>query len=618
MIRYLAFLFALQLAGTPAAWPAGAAQDPSAIAERRVALVIGNAAYRADPLRNPVNDAKAVADALRTLGFDVTYGENLNRAGFASTLRDFGRKLKEQKAVGFVYFAGHGVQYRGRNYLMPTDANTQSADDIPLEGIDLNNVFDRIESASTSINIVVLDACRNNPFASASASIGQGLAEVDAPIGTYIAFATRPGSVAADGNDDHGMYTKHLLRNLGAPGIPIERVFKNVRIAVIQESNKQQVPWDSSSLTLDYYLAPASKLPPTPTSAEVTSSRLAWQEINDRGNVFELVDFLRRFPGSSEGPAALSRFNEVLRRIGAPQIDDADIPTLTKRTVYAGFSYRPMGEREAAYHGLKRWAPMVISVDKGGIAERTGLRAGDIILDVNGAPMSSQERFESLNWTLSPGELVQASILRNKRTLSVRAVMERPSLSLLLMEIAMQRYKDGKIPSAVQLAEYLSEQKYPLAQESLGILFMTGKGVPKDAQRAFTLLKAAADQRPGISDYYMGLVYGNGAGVEKDEKRAFEYFSRAAEAGIPEGIGQVGLAYLLGRGAPQDFVRSRELLTIAAELGQVFAEYGLGVIYEKGLGVPRDPAKATALYESAAKAGLKEAEDRLKALKQSN
>jgi len=161
-----------------------AAQDSPTIAERRVALVIGNADYSGVPLKNPVNDARAVAETLRKLGFDVIFGENLSRSAFASTLRDFGAKLKERSAVGFVYFAGHGVQYRGRNYLMPTDANPQSGDDVPLEGIDLNSVFDRIESASTSINIVVLDACRNNPYASASRTVGQGLAEVDAPVGT--------------------------------------------------------------------------------------------------------------------------------------------------------------------------------------------------------------------------------------------------------------------------------------------------------------------------------------------------------------------------------------------------------------------------------------------------
>ena len=608
------------MASMPAAHALEAAQDAPSSAERRVALVIGNADYRGAPLKNPVNDARAVAEMLRKLGFDVTLGENLNRSSFASTLRDFGTKLRERSAVGFVYFAGHGVQYRGRNYLMPTDANPQGADDVPLEGIDLNNVFDRIESASTSINIVVLDACRNNPYSSASRSAGQGLAEVDAPIGTYIAFATRPGSVAADGIEEHGMYTKHLLRNLDVPGIPIERVFKNVRAGVIQESNKQQVPWDSSSLTLDYYLAPAKKseTASTVSQAEVSSAKALWQEISERANIFELIDFLRRFPDAGERAAALSKLNGLFRRINAPELSDSDVPTLTRRTVYAGFSYRPMGEKEVAYRGLNRWAPMVVAIDKGSIAERAGLRAGDIILDVNGVPMTSNERFESLNWTLSPGELVQATILRNKKMLTVQAVMERPSLNFSLLEIATERYKSGKIDSAIQIGEYLCAQQYPLAQESMGVLYLTGKGVARDVNRAFELLQSAAEQRAGISDYYVGLLYANGVGVTKDEKKAIEYISRAAQAGIPEGIGQLGLMYLMGQGTTQDFVRSQELLAIALELGQVSAAYALGVIYEKGLGVPRDITKALTLYEDAARRGSKEAADRLTALKKPN
>ena len=242
------------------AQPVGATRT----AERRAALVIGNGAYRFSPLKNPANDAKAMADALRGLGFAVDHRENVGRRAMIDAIRAFVLKAGESD-VRLFYYAGHGVQVNGRNFLIPVDADIQSEEEIAAKGSDVGEMLDRLGRVRSGMNLVILDACRNNPFADGATAVVDGrrlrfrgatptgLAPVDAPTGSLIAFATAPGSVAIDGVDaSHSLYTKHLLHHLGTPGLPVEQVFKRVRIAVTQESHRQQVPWESSSLMGDF------------------------------------------------------------------------------------------------------------------------------------------------------------------------------------------------------------------------------------------------------------------------------------------------------------------------------------------------------------------------------
>ena len=200
--------------------PPLAAQDrvlrisPTAVrpapAEPRVALVIGNSHYKQSPLANPVNDARAVAKALAESGFAVTKKEDLGLKDMHIALRDFGDALRHG-GVGLFYFAGHGVQVKGRNYLIPVDADIEREDEVIYSSLDASQVLDKMESASNRLNIVILDACRNNPFARSFRSAAGGLAQMDAPVGTLIAFSTAPGSVASDGRGENGLYTQHLL-----------------------------------------------------------------------------------------------------------------------------------------------------------------------------------------------------------------------------------------------------------------------------------------------------------------------------------------------------------------------------------------------------------------------
>lgn len=254
--------------------PAGHAQDRG-LGERRVALVVGNAAYKNSPLKNPANDAKAIAAALRRMNFEVIERQNLGREAFALAAREFGDKLKGA-SVALFYFAGHGLQVRGHNYLVPVDADIAREDEVPYRSIDVNEVLDKMDSARTPINLVLLDACRNNPFARSFKLSQLGLAQMDAPAGTLIAFATSPGSVAQDGEGDNGLYTSALLKHMGAEALPIEQMLKRVRVDVVRASNNGQVPWESSSLNRDFAFANAAPTPaPAANSAPALSQSLA-------------------------------------------------------------------------------------------------------------------------------------------------------------------------------------------------------------------------------------------------------------------------------------------------------------------------------------------------------
>jgi uncharacterized caspase-like protein len=220
----------------------------------RYALVIGNSAYGDKVLKNPANDARDVSRALQRLGFDVQLKTDVGQRAMEDAIRDFGLKLK-RGGVGIFYYAGHGLQVQGVNYLVPIGARLGSESDAKYECVDAGRVLGKMEDAGNELNIVILDACRNNPFTRSFRSVDQGLARMDAPSGSLVAYATAPNSVASDGSGQNGLYTKYLLENINTPGVPIEEVFKRVRIGVMNETGKKQVPWESSSIAGYFYLA---------------------------------------------------------------------------------------------------------------------------------------------------------------------------------------------------------------------------------------------------------------------------------------------------------------------------------------------------------------------------
>lgn len=238
-----------------------------AIKEHRVALVIGNARYSGSPLKNPVNDARAMARSLRELGFDVIEKIDAGQKDINRAITQFRQKITSD-SVALFYYAGHGMQVRGNNYLIPVDANISTEATIGTEAVNMDTVLQQLNEAGSRVNIVILDACRNNPYERRFRGTSGGLASMDAPKGTLIAYATAPGKVAMDGEGSNGLYTSELLKALRKPGLQVEEVFKQVRIQVTQASGDSQTPWESSSLTGQFYFTtPPALVTPAPAQA---------------------------------------------------------------------------------------------------------------------------------------------------------------------------------------------------------------------------------------------------------------------------------------------------------------------------------------------------------------
>ncbi|HSV60484.1 MAG TPA: caspase family protein [Variovorax sp.] len=232
--------------------------------DKRIALVIGNSQYPKFALSNPENDARLVAANLRKLGFEVNAQFNVSVLQFRRALREFARQVQKDDAIAVLYYAGHGVQIDGRNYLLPVDVNLRDQEEVKDESVDIDELFlSRIDKVGSYPRIVILDACRNNPFAGKTRNIRSagGLAEMGAR-GTLIAFASAPGAAAEDGPDGgNSVYTKSLAEEMLTPGIEVEQMFKNVRVKVLRETKGRQLPWVNTSLTSDFSFSPAASRP---------------------------------------------------------------------------------------------------------------------------------------------------------------------------------------------------------------------------------------------------------------------------------------------------------------------------------------------------------------------
>ncbi len=302
----------------------------------RHALVIGNNDYPGAPLRSAVNDARDLAAALRQRGFEVLLSENVSREAMFQAIRDFGARLREGD-IALFFYAGHAIQLRDRNYLIPVDAKVQQEEDVTYYSLDVVEVLQRMDRARTRANLLILDACRDNPFASSVRLSSVGLAQMSAPPGTLIAYATAPGQVAREGSGRNGVYTKHLLRHVGTPDLPVELVLKRVRDGVIGETRGQQVPWDASSLRNDFVFAGqasvaaaqgAPGLPGAPASGTVdmrlSMEKTFWESIKDSRDAKEFEAYLAQFPDGVFAALARSRLQSL--KPATSQADSSGVP----------------------------------------------------------------------------------------------------------------------------------------------------------------------------------------------------------------------------------------------------------------------------------------------------
>ena len=297
----------------------------------RIALIIGNGEYTDFPnLANPANDANSMTTALTRLGFKVIKVRDGTKEQMASAITQMHNSLKGQNAIAMFYFAGHGLQYDWRNYLVATNSKISKTEDIPKQTIDVDQILQAFKKAGTRLNIVVLDACRDNPFTSEAS--GKGLTQIDAPINTYIAFATAPGNVALDGlgDSDNGLFTQHILKELQRPA-PVEDMFKRVRLQVRKASGGTQIPWDSTSLEEDFAFNDGNKYTFTANNSakdaedvkqfnslktenpitQFVTQKAEWEKIKRSSNANDFYAYLDKYPNGLIAEQCMFKLNQL-------------------------------------------------------------------------------------------------------------------------------------------------------------------------------------------------------------------------------------------------------------------------------------------------------------------
>ena len=298
------FVLCLALVVMPSrVWSQSGAGGAARGGEHRVALVVGNAAYPDSPLKNPVNDARAMRDKLKSMGFEVVYFENLRTKQIGTALREF-RNLIRPGSVALFFYAGHGLQVRGENFLPTVDAELQSEEDVPNQSMSVSLVLNAMEDSKAGVNLVLLDACRNNPYARNFRSAASGLARVQAPSGTLIHYATRPGSVAADGTGKHGTYTAALLSQIDEKGVPIETALKRVTIRVRDDTKGKQEPWIEGSLTGDFYFISGGNQQVVVQQEPSNADAAAWQAADASQTIAAYQAYLVEYPKGLYAAAA--------------------------------------------------------------------------------------------------------------------------------------------------------------------------------------------------------------------------------------------------------------------------------------------------------------------------
>ena len=289
----------------------------------KLALVVGNSKYKDAPLRNPANDAKAIGDALREAGFAVTTKLDTTRAEMAAAVQAYVRELAAKKCVGLFYYAGHGIQLDWKNYMLPVDADVDTVADVQQQAVEVSSLMQGLTRAANPLNVIILDACRDNPFGTAKPPPQKGLSQMDAPTHTLLAYATSPGNVASDGEGANGLYTENLLREIRVPEARIEDVFKRVRLGVRRRSNGAQIPWESTSLEEDFWFLPPAQIKKLSDAEKerLFQEELAlWEKIKGSNEPSPLEDYLRRYPNGDFSELAQLHLDRVLAKQGEKRI----------------------------------------------------------------------------------------------------------------------------------------------------------------------------------------------------------------------------------------------------------------------------------------------------------
>ena len=482
-----------------------AAIGSAAHAEKHVALVIGNSAYREAPkLPNPGNDAKLMSDTLLSLGFFVVGGGaklDLDKTGFDAALADFRKELIGAD-VALFYYAGHGVETQGLNYLVPVDANPANDADVFAQGIGLAGILDDLEKANIKINLLLIDACRDNPFRNHLTTAGPGLAQMQAPPGTLISFATQPHGVSLDGDDGHSPYTRALAAAIQHPGHGLFGTFNEVGLAVEKATHGDQLPWVSSS-PIDGHFYFAGK--PLTTDAPPAPA-----DDNKRRDLVTDCDRLAGMPFDTGQPPNLKGVD--LYKIGIPSALVACNEAIKQYPDVMRFVFEAGRVAQA-----RKDYPLARSLFEKAYAGGYAMAAnglGNIYSLGQGVPKDMAQAAQWYKKASDAGEPAAMDALA------------------WLYEIGSGVPKN--CPEAIRLYDVSGKLGLSASVNNMGVMYFKGNCVQRDYAVARRWFEQAVALGDGQAMNNMGKLYYDGDGVPHDTKLARQWFEKAAALGVPE------------------------------------------------------------------------------------
>jgi TPR repeat protein len=604
----------------------------SAHAEKRVALVVGNSAYQnVGRLDNPANDASLMADTLRDLGFTLVGSGaqlDLDKAALDGAVQSFGQKIQGAD-VALFYYAGHGVQVRGSNYLVPVNANPTREADVDFQMVDINLVLNQMQGSGTRLNLVILDACRNNPFGGRGLRSSEGgLAQMRAPEGTLISYATQPGSVAQDGGYGNSPYTKALAVTIRRSGLDIFQTFNEVGLAVKRSTGGSQQPWVSSS-PIDgsfYFISPAVSTASVPHVSPQQEARLTEPTDPLRRDLVTDCDRLAANPADPQRPRSIAgvRINhiDIVPALTACDAAMRQFPDVARFAYQAG----RIAASQKDYLLARQLYEKAAAAGEAGSMNNLGI----LFLNGQGVP---KDFVEAREWYEKAAAAGAAVGLANLGSLYAQGngVPKNYAEALKWFQKAVAAgdptgmnglgylYANGTgVPEDLTEARKWYEKAAaggePKAMTNLGNFYRDGRGVTQNYDEARTWFeKAAAEGEPNAMTN-LGNLYRDGRGVSKNYTEALKWYERAAAAGNANGMNNRGVLSFYGQGVPKDFSEARGWYEKAAAAGDVVAMRNLGAVYAQGNGVAKDYNEARKWYQMAAAAGDEPAKTSLRRL----
>lgn len=529
-----------------------------AFAEKRVALVIGNDQYETlSPLKNAGNDARAIAGALRDMNFEVIEALNVGRTGFFRKRSEFRSKLRNAD-VALVYYAGHGIQSGSVNWLIPSDAEVHIEADLEAWGIDAQDLLAMMQFEGTTVNILILDACRDNPLPKRiqTRSAARGLRQLDmsgVEQSVVVMYAAAPGQTALDGPENgNGVFTAALLHSMQQEGATLEQVFKTTTAKVIQDTDGAQRPWREGSIPYDFYFVPKGSkvtIEPQPRpqpGAPVNMEALFWQSIqgSDRKEDFEA--YLAQFPDGT-----FARLAEV--RVAALSVDPEE-PELVEAQPGGPDPDTVMWETVESYGSERAYEAYLEQYPDGIYAGAARVKIAAIAKDREKreaeAKKQAQEALrkkaeaEALATVDQIPDVVIQIALKDLGlyTGSLDGVMGRGSRAgISTFQGRLGNAKSGTLTPAetVALVRAAATAGKPLSQNSLGSMYAAGIGVPKDLGESIRWFEAAANQGDAYGLFNLGIMYRDGMGVAASRTKAKELFAKAKTKGHPQAAGEL-------------------------------------------------------------------------------